>query len=51
MEYVKKWTPERWPLAFHSTLLHLIPRKDFSFIEEEMKKVVHQKKGTGFDTT
>ena len=51
MEYVKKWTPERWPLAFHSTLLHLIPRKDFSLIEEEMKKIVYQKEGAGSDTT
>ena len=51
MEYVKKWTPERWPLAFHSTLLHLIPRKDFSLIEDEMKKIVYQKEGAGSDTT
>ena len=39
MDYVKKWTPEMWPLAFHGDL-HLIPRRDFSMIEEEMKKLV-----------
>jgi len=38
MDYVKKWTPEWWPLAFQGDL-HLIPRKDFSLIEEEMKKL------------
>lgn len=43
MEYVKKWIPERWPLAFVG-MLHLIPRKDFSFLEEEMKKIVNRKK-------
>ena len=39
MEYVKKWVPERWPLAFQGDL-HLIPRKDFSLVEVEMKKLV-----------
>ena len=39
MEYVKKWVPERWPLAFVGDL-HLIPKVDFSFIEEEMKKIL-----------
>ena len=38
MEYIKKWMPEWWPLAFQGDL-HLIPRKDLSLIEEEMKKV------------
>ncbi len=39
MEYIKKWAPERWPLAFIGDL-HIIPKNDFSFIEEEMKKIV-----------
>ncbi len=38
MEYVKKWTPERWPLAFQGEL-HIIPRVDFSLLEDEMKRV------------
>lgn len=38
MEYVKKWPPEHWPLAFQGNL-HLIPRSDFTLIEEEMRKV------------
>ncbi len=37
MEYVKKWPPELWPLAFQG-LLHLIPKKDFGLIEGEMKR-------------
>ena len=39
MEYVKRWVPEWWPLAFQGDL-HLIPRKDFSRIEDEMKRLV-----------
>jgi hypothetical protein len=38
MEYVKRWIPEWWPLAFQGEL-HLIPRKDFALIEDEMKWV------------
>ena len=43
MEYVKKWTPERWPLAFIGDL-HLVPKKDFSLIEDEMKKVISSRR-------
>ncbi|MCI0869305.1 MAG: EVE domain-containing protein, partial [Chloroflexi bacterium] len=28
LEYVKRWAPEDWPLAFFESL-HLIPQKDF----------------------
>ena len=37
MEYVKKWAPEEWPLAFQG-LLHLVPKRDFQIIEAEMRK-------------
>ncbi|MEX2598909.1 MAG: EVE domain-containing protein, partial [Dehalococcoidia bacterium] len=37
MEYVKKWAPEEWPLAFQG-LLHLVPKKDFGLIEHEMRR-------------
>ena len=37
MQYVKKWAPEQWPLAFQG-LLHLIPKQDFSLIEDEMRR-------------
>ncbi len=39
MEYVKRWVPEIWPLAFFDTL-HLIPQRDFSLIEGEMKRLI-----------
>ncbi|MBI4305054.1 MAG: EVE domain-containing protein [Chloroflexi bacterium] len=38
MEYVRKWPPEDWPLAFIGGL-HIIPQKDFSFVEDEMRRV------------
>jgi predicted RNA-binding protein len=38
LEYVRKWTPERWPLAFQGTL-HLIPKLDFQMLEDEMRKL------------
>ena len=37
MEYVKKWAPEQWPLAFQG-LLHLVPKRDFGLIEHEMRR-------------
>ena len=39
LEYVKRWVPEQWPLAFVETL-HLLPQSDFRLIEAEMKKIV-----------
>ena len=39
MEYVKRWQPEDWPLAFFDTL-HLIPQRDFSLIEGEMRRII-----------
>ena len=38
LEYVKKWPPDKWPLAFHDTL-HLLPQKDFRLVESEMKRI------------
>lgn len=37
LEYVKKWAPEQWPMAFQGPL-HLIPKKDFGLIEDEMRR-------------
>ena len=39
LEYLKKWPPEKWPLAFFETL-HLLPQRDFRLIEAEMKRIV-----------
>ena len=37
MEYVRKWAPEDWPLAFHGNL-HILPKSDFELLEQEMRK-------------
>ena len=39
LEYVKRWAPEDWPLAFYDTL-HLLPQRDFRLIEGEMRRAV-----------
>ena len=38
LEYVKRWPPENWYMAFQGNL-HLLPKSDFLLIEEEMKKL------------
>ena len=42
MEYVRRWPPESWPLAFIGNL-HLIPRNDFMLIEGEMRRIIRVK--------
>ncbi len=37
LEYVKKWAPEHWDLAFFG-MLHIIPQRDFNLLESEMKR-------------
>lgn len=46
LEYVKRWPPELWPLAFFDTL-HLIPQRDYRLIESEMKRIRRQKRARG----
>lgn len=41
LEYLKRWPPDLWPLAFIDTL-HLLPQKDFRLIESEMKRVLRK---------
>jgi len=38
MDFVKKWIPEFWPLAFVGDL-HIIPKVDLLLIESEMEKI------------
>lgn len=38
LDYLKRWAPEDWPLAFVDSL-HLLPQKDFRLIEGEMNRV------------
>ena len=44
LDYVKRWAPEDWPLAFHDKL-HLLPQRDFRLIEGEMKRVSKGSRG------
>jgi len=38
LDYVRRWPPENWYIAFQGNL-HLLPKNDFFLIEEEMKKL------------
>ena len=38
LEYLKRWAPELWPLAFIDRV-HLLPQRDFRLIEAEMKRI------------
>lgn len=38
LDYVRRWPPENWYMAFQGNL-HLLPKGDFFLIEEEMKKL------------
>ena len=44
LEYVKRWAPENWPLAFWDKL-HLLPQRDFKLLEGEMIRVKTGKPG------
>ncbi|MAF53357.1 MAG: hypothetical protein CL694_10165 [Chloroflexi bacterium] len=37
LDYVKRWAPQDWPLAFWDRL-HLLPQRDFRLIESEMQR-------------
>jgi predicted RNA-binding protein len=38
LEYVRKWPPEHWTLAFQGHL-HQLPQRDFKLIEDEMRRL------------
>ena len=44
LEYIKRWEPERWPLAFFDAL-HLLPQRDYRLIEGEMKRIQRRRRG------
>ena len=43
LEYLKRWIPEDWPLAFYDKL-HLLPQRDFALIEGEMRRIVSRQR-------
>jgi len=50
LEYIKRWNPEDWYMAFQGNL-HLLPKNDFTLIEEEMKKLYFGKSYVPADFT
>jgi len=45
LEYVKKWPPEHWPLAFQGHL-HQLPKTDFTLLEDEILRLVRRARAT-----
>ena len=39
LDYVRKWPPENWHIAFAQSNLHILPKKDFVLVEEEMRRI------------
>ncbi len=38
LDYVRKWPPEHWTLAFQGHI-HQLPHKDFNLIEDEIRRI------------
>ena len=49
LQYVRRWIPEEWHLAFYEDL-HLLPQRDFSLIEEEMRKLARRREASPAST-
>ncbi len=43
LQYLNRWIPEDWPLAFFDRL-HLLPQKDFRLVEGEMQRIESRKR-------
>jgi predicted RNA-binding protein len=43
LDYVRKWPPEHWTLAFQGHI-HALPRADFTVIEEEISRSAKRRK-------
>jgi EVE domain-containing protein len=51
LEYVRKWPPEHWTLAFQGHV-HQLPQKDFKLIEDEIRRTESRRgDGEGVDQT
>jgi hypothetical protein len=37
LDYVRKWPPDYWTLAFQGHL-HQLPQKDFKLVEDEIRR-------------
>jgi EVE domain-containing protein len=43
LDYVRKWPPEHWTLAFQGHI-HALPRTDFTIVEDEIERSVRRRK-------
>ncbi len=43
LDYVRKWPPEHWTLAFQGHI-HALPRNDFAIIEDEMVRTTRRRR-------
>src|SRR6266851_5384892 len=43
LDYVRKWPPEHWTLAFQGHI-HALPRTDFGIVEDEIARSARQKR-------
>jgi predicted RNA-binding protein len=50
LQYVRRWIPEDWHLAFYEDL-HLLPQRDFALIEGEMQKLARKRNSSPNGTT
>ena len=45
LDYVRKWPPEHWTLAFQGHI-HALPKADFTIIEDEIARSSHKRKAS-----
>jgi hypothetical protein len=50
LDYVRKWPPEHWTLAFQGHL-HQLPQKDFSLVEDEIRRTARAMMQNGAEPT
>ena len=43
LDYVRKWPPEHWTLAFQGHI-HALPKADFAIIEDEISRSSRRRK-------
>src|SRR5258706_12440900 len=43
LDYVRKWPPEHWTLAFQGHI-HALPRNDFAILEDELSRSARRRR-------
>lgn len=50
LDYIRKWPPEHWTLAFQGHL-HQLPQKDFTLVEDEIRRTARTMSRNGAEQT